>query len=252
MIKYQIIKVFLYIILAFIVIWTISYLGNKERFYRQRETLKKFVLEVLDLLSFGLMALGIVLCVRFFIFSPFTVVGQSMEPTFQSNDFVIINKVVSQKMKLTERSSSGTVTYAKSIVSKAVKSLPTLQRGDIIVFVPPGKDIHYIKRIIWLPGETVSIKDNKVSICKTANLEDCFVLDESYLPADHNTVASCGVSTFEVDNGLFVMGDNREHSTDSRCCFTLGCYGDEKWYLVPYSYIIWRVRARLIPNYMKF
>jgi signal peptidase I len=46
------------------------------------------------------MALGIVLCIRFFIFSPFSVVGISMEPTFQSNDFVIIDKISSQKTKL--------------------------------------------------------------------------------------------------------------------------------------------------------
>jgi signal peptidase I len=45
------------------------------------------------------MAVGIVLCIRFFIFSPFTVVGQSMEPTFQTNNFVLIDKISSQKMK---------------------------------------------------------------------------------------------------------------------------------------------------------
>lgn len=234
------------------VLGSLSYVTNKERFYQHRESFKKYLMEILDLLSFGIMALGIVLCVRFFIFSPFTVVGQSMEPTFQTNNFVIIDKVVSQKMKLAERSSTGQIKYSKSIVGSAIKWLPTLERGDIIVFVPPGKDIHYIKRVVGLPWETVTIKDSVVTICKTVNLQDCFVLDESYLWPDTVTNTPCGVSTFVVEKWLFVMGDNREHSTDSRCCFTIGCYGNDKWYLVPYDDIIGRVRARLFPNYMKF
>jgi signal peptidase I len=115
----------------------------------------------------------------------------------------------------------------KSVVSDIANALPTIQRGDVIVFVPPGKDIHYIKRVVGLPGETVSIANNKITICKT-NTSDCFTLDESYIPSDYKTEATCGISKFEVEEGLFVMGDNREHSTDSRCCFTIGCYGDTK------------------------
>lgn len=213
---------------------------------------KKVVVEFLDLASFFLMALGIVLCIRFFIFSPFTVVGQSMEPTFHTDDFVIIDKVSSQKMKLNEWSMHpGSSNNIKSIVSDVANALPSISRGDIIVFVPPGKDIHYIKRVVGLPGETVSIKDDKVTICKTAS-SWCFVLDESYLPTNTKTATPCGLSSFIVENGLFVLGDNREHSTDSRCCFSIGCYGEEKWYIVPYDYVIWKVRARVIPEYTKY
>ncbi len=211
------------------------------------------VLGFFDLASFFLLALGIVLCIRFFIFSPFTVVGQSMEPTFHGDDFIIIDKVSSQKLKLQEwySQSWGSDTLKKSVINIA-GGLPSLHRGDIVVFVPPGKDIHFIKRVIWLPGETVSIINNTVNICKTGS-DDCFVLDESaYLKSDIKTVAACGVSTFDVKDGLFVMGDNREHSTDSRCCFTIGCFGDEKAYNVPYNYIIWKVRARVIPDFTKF
>ncbi len=211
------------------------------------------ILGIFDLASFFLLALGIVLCIRFFIFSPFTVVGQSMEPNFHGDDFVIIDKVSSQKAKLQERyaQSWGSDTLKKSIINIA-DGLPSLDRGDIVVFVPPGKDIHFIKRVIGLPGETVSIINNKVNICKTGS-DDCFVLDESaYLQSGTKTLAACGVSTFDVKEGLFVMGDNREHSTDSRCCFTIWCFGDEKWYNVPYNYIIWKVRARLLPEFTKF
>ena len=76
--------------------------------------------------------------------------------------------------------------------------LPSIHRGDVIVFVPPGKDIHYIKRVVGLPGETVKILvDNRVDICKTGT-SDCFTLDETYLPKEYKTIPVCGVSEFEV------------------------------------------------------
>lgn len=223
---------------------------------RKWSILTKIILELLDLGSFFVMALGIVLCIRFFIFSPFSVVGISMEPTFQSNDFVIIDKISSQKTKLEERIVNETWWSIYSLVKWVTHILPELKRGDVIVFVPPGKNIHYIKRIIGLPWETVRIlSDNQVQICKT-NTSDCFILDQDYLPKDYKTLAVCGTSEFIVEKWLFVMGDNREHSTDSRCCFTLWCYNEEvpwvKPYIVPFNYIIGKVRARIIPNFTRF
>jgi signal peptidase I len=79
-----------------------------------------------------------------------------MAPTFTENDFIIVDK-------LTPRFSQ-------------------LQRGNVIVFVPPGKTIPYIKRIIGLPGETVKIKHDGVEICTTENaIEQCNTLPEAYL-----------------------------------------------------------------------
>lgn len=210
-------------------------------------------LEWLDLLSFFLMALGIVLCIRFFVFSPFSVVGISMEPTFQSNDFVIIDKVSSQKPKLELWANELSWGVVKTVLNSIAVPLPDLKRWDIVVFVPPGKTIHYIKRIIWLPWETVSINNNQVTICKT-NTDDCFVLHESYIPSSFVTETSCGKSEFVVTGGYFVMWDNRQHSTDSRCCFTLWCYGSDSQtgYIAPYDHIIGKVRARIVPNYTRF
>jgi len=237
----------------------IEYVNNSENSGAHKTMgwfLGKILLEILDLGSFFIMALGIVLCIRFFIFSPFSVVGISMEPTFQSNDFVIIDKVSSQKMKIEERLSQETWSTLRSLAEWAVHILPELQRGDVVVFVPPGKDIHYIKRVVGLPGETVKIlPDNQVQICKT-NTSECFILDQSYLPKDYKTLPICGTSEFIVEKWLFVMGDNREHSTDSRCCFTIGCFGENvegvKPYIVPFNYIIGKVRARVVPNYTRF
>ena len=57
-------------------------------------------------------------------------------------------------------------------------------------------------------------------ICHDENdLQMCDKLDESYLPDNIKTEARCGQTTFKVENGLFVMGDNRGFSTDSLCCF---------------------------------
>ncbi|MEI6773646.1 MAG: signal peptidase I [bacterium] len=79
-----------------------------------------------------------------------------MAPTFEESDFIIVDKI-------TPRFSQ-------------------LERGNVIVFVPPGKTIPYIKRIIGLPGETVKIKSNGVEICTTNNgIEQCNTLSESYL-----------------------------------------------------------------------
>jgi signal peptidase I len=98
-----------------------------------------------------------------------------MSPTFSENDFIIVDKITPR--------------------------FGQLQRGDVIVFVPPGKDIPYIKRIIGLPGETVKIHDNKVVICKIDNnQETCNQLDQSYLPDNFWTDTRCGINDFKVIN----------------------------------------------------
>jgi len=184
-------------------------------------------LDLFDMISFLVFVWGIVLFIRFFVANPYTVVWASMAPTFQENDFIIVDKI-------TPRFSQ-------------------LNRGDVIVFVPPGKTIPYIKRIIWLPGETVKIKHNGVEICTTKNdIEQCNTLPESYLTWSVRTEARCGVDEFKIDDGwFFVMGDNRLFSTDSRCCFGLNCY---EWssYEVPFDHIIGKVYLRFFPNFQSF
>lgn|GEM_PF-1461053 len=98
-----------------------------------------FLFDLFDLIAFLFFVIGIVLTVRFFVFNPFTVVGQSMESTFSQGDFIIVDKI--------------TPKYGD------------LEREDILVFVPEGKDVPFIKRVIGMGGETVVVKDGDVYVC---------------------------------------------------------------------------------------
>lgn len=191
---------------------------------------KKRVFEILfdifDMIAFLVFVGGIVLFVRFFVANPYTVVGASMYPTFEENDFIVVDKITPR--------------------------FGEIKRGDVIVFVPPEKTIPYIKRVVAFPGETVKIKDGGVSICKTEkDIESCSPLEQSYLPEWVKTEARCWVSEFKVNSWLFVMWDNRWFSTDSRCCFGLDCYPGSS-YEVPDDHIIWKVYIRFFPKFSLF
>ena len=182
---------------------------------------RDFLLELFDMISFFVLVLGIVLFVRFFVANPYTVVWSSMSPTFSENDFIIVDKI-SQKIW-------------------------ALDRWDVIVFVPQGKTIPYIKRIIWLPWETVKIENWSVRICD-GEWENCQVLQENYLPEWLQTKTKCGITKFKINTGYFVMWDNRGFSTDSLCCFGLWCY-DWATYEVTDKDMIWRVLFRVLPRF---
>lgn len=179
---------------------------------------KKFVLDFFDVIAFVILVTGIVAIVRIYIFQPFAVVGSSMVPTFHEDDFVIVDKISDVK------------------------------RGDVIVFVPHGQKLPYIKRVIGLPGETVKLENGNVNVCKTDEENSCQEMKEDYLPEGTLTEARCGISSFDVTTGgLFVMGDNRGFSTDSRCCFGLGCYSGSN-YQVTDSDMIGKVFMRIFPH----
>ena len=195
----------------------------------------KFRAEVFDLLVFLILVFWIVLFIRLFIATPYTVIWSSMAPNFHQKDRIIVEKI-------TQR-------------------FGTFERGDVIVFVAPWKTSPYIKRIIWLPWETVLFQDWGVYICsdnipawsliKDSDWNNCELLPEPYLLEWLKTNAVCGKEEFKVESGYFVMWDNRWRTTDSLCCFGIQCY-DWANYVVPDNYLIGKVRVRLYPTYTKF
>lgn len=122
---------------------------------------------------------------RFFILQPFIVEGPSMQPNFQDKEAILVDKISFR--------------------------LRTPERGETVIFkAPPSPADDYIKRIIALPGETVTIDHGKVFI-------DGKLLDESYLAPENRIPETAEYLQKKVGpNEYFVMGDNRPHSSDSR------------------------------------
>jgi len=169
--------------------------------------MKSFFAFIWEITKIVIIALLIVVPIRYFIFQPFFVKGQSMEPNFENNDYLIVDEI-SYRFRAP-------------------------QRGEVVVFkYPQNPSQCYIKRIIGLPGETIEIGDGKVVIFSE---KDSQILDESdYLPPGVFTPGEILVSLAE--NEYFVLGDNRISSADSR-----------RWGPLPKEDIIGRVFLRAWP-----
>lgn len=153
-------------------------------------------------------SLLIVIPVRAYIAQPFIVDGASMEPTFHGGEYLIIDELSYE--------------------------LRDPLRGEVIVFRYPLRPSQFfIKRIIGLPGETLDIKESVVTITTADNKS--FVLPEQYLPQGVRTYPNIEHMTLGPDQ-YFVMGDNREHSSDSRV-----------WGVLPRHFMMGKVFVRLFP-----
>src|SRR3989344_436189 len=132
--------------------------------------------------------------IRYYIIKPFVVQGQSMHPTFESSEYLIIDEL--------------SYRFAQP------------ERGDIVVFRYPG-DVSqfFIKRIIGLPGEQVKCTDGGIYIVNK-EYPTGMVLDESYLSKTVKTEC-IQPSVVIPEESYFVMGDNRQASLDSRRFGTL-------------------------------
>lgn len=141
-----------------------------------------------EFLRLALIAAAIALPIRYFVAQPFIVRGASMEPKFYDREYLVIDEL--------------------SYFFREPK------RGEVIVFrYPLNPREYFIKRVIGLPGETVAIRDGKLSIHNSEHPEGVR-LDESYLRPGIRTAGE--ISWKLGPNEYVILGDNRPASSDSR------------------------------------
>lgn len=177
-------------------------------FQNLQQPQSSFTSNVVEFIQTLVIFAAIATVIYLFIAQPHKVSGPSMYPTFQDGDYIISDKV----------------TY----------DFASPKRGDVIVFKDPqDTSLDFIKRVIGLPGDTVELVNGKVYVNQQQ-------IQESYIAS---TIVTTG-NSFLPDNqeitvpanDYFVLGDNREVSSDSR-----------SWGYVPKNEIIGRVILRYWP-----
>ncbi len=161
-----------------------------------------------EVVHFSLIALLIVLPIRMFIAQPFIVSGASMETTFSTGEYLIVDQL----------------TY----------HIEEPKRGDVVVFrYPKDPSKFFIKRLIGLPGDTIAINGNVVTVTNVAHANGVILKEDPYVNAmNPNTTLTETLGTDEY----FVMGDNRNASSDSRM-----------WGVLQRDKIVGRAFLRLFP-----
>jgi signal peptidase I len=130
-----------------------------------------------------LIAIGLALVIIVFLYQPVKVEGTSMAPLLSDQERIVINKLVYR--------------------------FENIHRGDVVVFwYPLDRSKSFIKRVIALPGETVTIRQGVVTV-------NGVVVPEPYVPPQYEDVSDYGPTRVPADS-YFVMGDHRISSNDSR------------------------------------
>lgn len=154
-------------------------------------------------------ALMIAALVVVFVVQPVKVEGTSMLPRLHDGERIFVNKL---------------------IYYDEYRWAPKLERGDIVVFwFPDDPSKSYIKRVIGLPGDTVEMTEGVVKVNDRE-------IHEAYLDPRYNVTHANLGRVYVRANYYFVMGDNRDNSSDSR-----------RWGLVPKKYIYGKALFRYWP-----
>jgi len=161
----------------------------------------------------------VVFVLRSFLVEPFQIPSSSMVPTLEVGDYILVNKY--------------TYGIRLPVVRTKVLALNEPQRGDVMVFFPPHmNDTYFIKRVIGLPGDIVSYRQKRLYINgKEAPLEMLAVVpegasrygmgletigDANHLVQEDQSRPARDFSVQVKPGHYFMMGDNRDNSSDSR------------------------------------
>ena len=161
-----------------------------------------------EIVETGILALVIFLGVRAIV-QNFRVEGLSMDPTYETGQYLLVNKALYTRLDL-ERLSGWVPFWESDAEARYLFRGP--RRGDVVVFEPPIADRgnrDFIKRVIGVPGDHIVVKDGRISI-------NGQLMTEPYLPG---TTTYCGGQFCDVILGAdqyYMMGDNRGNSSDSR------------------------------------
>lgn len=190
----------------------IDQLSGREENYEekeQEESYKGFFDFIKEIIKVVAISAIIVIPIRYYLIQPFFVSGSSMVPQFHNGEYLIIDEF----------------SYRNNAP----------QRGDVVVFhYPKDKSQFYIKRIIGLPGETVQIKNEQVIIYNENNPWGLILDEAGYLNKGEVTKGS--IDLLLEANQYFVLGDNRQASSDSRY-----------WGAVDKKFIVGKVWVRAWP-----
>ena len=146
----------------------------------------RFALELVEIV---VISLAIILPIRYFLIQPFYVKGASMEPTFDDHEYLIIDELSFR--------------------------FRTPERGEVVVFrYPLDPRQYFIKRIVGLPGEKVTVADNQVTVVSPEHPDGLVVDESAYLAPGTLTHGERTVQLGPEE--YFVLGDNRSASLDSR------------------------------------
>ena len=156
----------------------------------------------------------LIFILRTFIYEPYQIPSGSMIPGLKVGDFILVNKH-SYGLKVNR-------------IGDAFALSADPEDGDVVVFIPPHVNVPYIKRLIGKPGDTIGYLNKKIYVNGKAiqqefissNAEETF-LKETLGSADRVIRIVGGSASYPEEfivpaNHYFVMGDNRDNSSDSR------------------------------------
>ena len=180
--------------------------------------------------------LGLVLVLRSFVVEPFQIPSSSMVPTLKVGDFILVNK--------------WTYGIRLPVVRSKLIDINDPQRGDVMVFFPPHEERYFIKRVVGLPGDEIHVlngvlyvngdkmsqkvlTDEEAAPRSVVMTEDLTGVEHAIQKRLQPTRLSQNFTAVVPEGHYFMMGDNRDNSSDSRV-----------WGPVPEDRIVGRAFAR--------